>query len=730
MKRVTGKRILTVIIAASMAVSAMAGCGSASETRGGIEWESVGGDSEEATDNSESTETVEETEPEEKYLRVIDATGENNGLNESTMKLLDYMMETEMDYGFSGAQLVVLKDGKMIIDKAWGVTNGYVKPTLDEAGNVIEAAKVDKTSAPVTTDTLFDLASNTKMYATNYAIQKLVYDGLLDIDKKVVDYIPEFKDREGDDQIKGKTEITVRDLMCHQAGFPADPCYHNPENNFIVKYPDLYSHSRSEMLQKIIDTPLKYAPRTDTEYSDVDYMLLGFIVEKITGEGLDTYVKREFYDKMGLTHVTFNPLQNGFTKDDCAATELNGNTRQGRIFYDDVRTDTVWGEVHDEKAYYCMEGVSGHAGLFSNAEDLAKLCQVMLNGGGYGNDTFFSQEIIDEFTAAKNSEDIDWGLGWWRKDNNDTSTRIANFGAESGDGTYGHTGWTGTITIIDPVNNIVVVYLASTKNSPLINKMKNANDFVGNNVSAGALGLAPQLAYEAINNQNDDAMDALLVTMVNERIRSLETHYNKYDEWPHVMDAVEWIEILSKRAKDRPNSVLREGGLNAANLLLEIVNEGCTAEKSINIANEKLPGLIDFFNSYESKDVTPAYGDFNVTQGGTEALGSNTVTVNFPSRLGDTVMSNMVIQNIYGFMGHEGQGKICIKALDGEKAQGLRVFVNGSEVDCDIVKDNPGTGYVIDISKVAKEGMNSLLVCGMNVFNENPGEAVEVVIEK
>ena len=76
-------------------------------------------------------------------------------------------------------------------------------------------------------------------------------------------------------------------------------------------------------------------------------MLLGFIVEKITGERLDTYVKREFYDKMGLTHVTFNPLQNGFTKDDCAATELNGNTRQGRIFYDDVRTDTVWGEVHD-----------------------------------------------------------------------------------------------------------------------------------------------------------------------------------------------------------------------------------------------------------------------------------------------------------------------------------------------------------------------------------------------
>ncbi|MFQ8601147.1 MAG: hypothetical protein ACLSAP_11600 [Oscillospiraceae bacterium] len=136
-------------------------------------------------------------------------------------------------------------------------------------------------------------------------------------------------------------------------------------------------------------------------------------------------VKENIYDHWVYHH--FNPLQNGFEKDDCAATELQGNTRDGHedIDYPNMRTETVQGEVHDEKAYYCMEGVSGHAGLFSNAEELAKLCQVMINGGGYGANKFFSKDTIDEFTKPKTSDLANWGLGWWRKADNSTRILLA-----------------------------------------------------------------------------------------------------------------------------------------------------------------------------------------------------------------------------------------------------------------------------------------------------------------
>ena len=103
---------------------------------------------------------------------------------------------------------------------------------------------------------------------------------------------------------------------------------------------------------------------------------------------------------MGLTHVTYNPLQNGFQKDDCAATELNGNTRDGLLDFPGYRTYTLQGEVHDEKAFYGMQGISGHAGLFANATDLAKLASVMLSGG-YGEHKFFSKNITKAPWSSK-----------------------------------------------------------------------------------------------------------------------------------------------------------------------------------------------------------------------------------------------------------------------------------------------------------------------------------------
>ena len=192
---------------------------------------------------------------------------------------------------------------------------------------------------------------------------------------------------------------------------------------------------------------------------------------------------------MGLTHITYNPLRNGFTKDDCAATELNGNTRDHLLDYPGYRTYTLQGEVHDEKAFYSMDGVSGHAGLFANASDVAKLASVMLSGG-YGGNRYFSQNVIDLFTAPKMENAANWGLGWWRQGD---GQRIWYFGSQAGSDTIGHQGWTGTLVMIDPQRNLVMAYLTNKINTRVTDVKKNANDFDGGWYTASTLGFVPQI---------------------------------------------------------------------------------------------------------------------------------------------------------------------------------------------------------------------------------------------
>ncbi|MDN6386019.1 MAG: penicillin binding protein PBP4B, partial [Alkalibacterium sp.] len=321
-----------------------------------------------------------------------------------TLDLVDSIIESEMENGFTSAQLTVIKDGKIRKSESYGHVNSY-----NADGTLIE----EDESAEVTEETLFDLASNTKMYATNYAIQKLVSEEEISTEDLVSDYFTDFKDDESD-EISGKDVMTIEDLLTHQAGFPADPQYHN--NNFtdIEENEDgenaLFSQDKSTTKDMILKTPLVYEPGTETRYSDVDYMLLGLIVEQVSGNDLDTYVKKNFYEPLGLDKLTFNPLDNGFEKNEIAATELQGNTRDGVVDFENIRTETIQGEVHDEKAYYAMDGISGHAGLFSNAKNLATLAQVMLNKGGYGDNAFFSEEVVQDFTKASDINDT-YGLG-------------------------------------------------------------------------------------------------------------------------------------------------------------------------------------------------------------------------------------------------------------------------------------------------------------------------------
>ncbi|WP_191557071.1 penicillin binding protein PBP4B [Metabacillus idriensis] len=405
---------------------------------------------------------------------------EEAGFSSEKLEKVDQLIEKEVAAGFPGAALIVIKDGKIVKNESYGY-----KQKFDGHTPLKKFLKMEN-------ETLFDLASNTKMYAANFALQKLASEGKLDIHAKVQDYIPGFKDTEAD-VIKGKDTMRIIDVLHHTAGFKPDPQYHNPA---VSK--ELYSQEREKTIEYINKTPLTYEPGTKNVYSDVDYMLLGTIVEKITGQKLDDYVENELYKPLKLKNTVFNPLQKGFKPKNIAATELLGNTRDGVINFPNIRTYTLQGEVHDEKAFYSMEGVSGHAGLFSTTSDLAVLLQVMLNGGGYGNEKLFDQEVIEEFVEPSDMNGT-YGLGW-RLNGNDSMDWM--FSKYASDSAYGHTGWTGTVTIIDPEHDLGIVLLTNKKHSPLVNPALNSNQFFGDLFTTGSYGSVVTAVYEALESNN------------------------------------------------------------------------------------------------------------------------------------------------------------------------------------------------------------------------------------
>lgn len=442
------------------------------------------------------------------YPEVLAGSPEDEGIRPEALALISDLVETDIENGFTSAQLAVIRNGRLVYSNAWGKTNTYLPD-----------GSADPDAADVTTDTLYDLASVTKMFTVNYALQKLVTDGQIDLDAKITEFLgdafstmtmdPAEEDSPDLDTIKAwKAGLTIRDLLRHQGGFPASPRYYaplqytgtdpEPENPYYAGI-GADEQTKKATVRMICRTPLIYEPGTKTLYSDVDYMVLGLIVEKVTGTDLDTYLKKTFYEPMGLSHITYNPLKNGFSKEDCAATELNGNTRDGLLDYEGLRTYTLQGEVHDETAWYNMAGISGHAGLFSNAEDLAKLASVMLCGG-YGNNRFFSVSVMDLFTAPKKEDADNWGLGWWRQGDD---KRVWYFGTQAESGTIGHQGWTGTLIMIDPDRQLAAAYLTNKINSPVTDNQKDANTFNGNWYTAGTLGFVAQILSIGMDQQGD-----------------------------------------------------------------------------------------------------------------------------------------------------------------------------------------------------------------------------------
>ncbi len=537
------------------------------------------------------------------YPSLKEGTPGEVGIDKTVFDVISEIIQSDVEHGFSSAQIAVAKNGAQIYKNSWGYLNSY-----DLDGIPIPLEERTK----VTNDTLFDLASCTKVLSVNCALEYLISRKRLSLETKVSDILGEefykktIKSKYKYGSIPGivqnkklKEEITIRDLVCHRAGFPPCPCYYNKNFNYAVQRREkqnqkaknkLYAgcgadeKTRAETYEAVCKTPLLYKPGTKVLYSDVDYIILGFVVEKITGERLDEFCKKTFWEPLGLERIAFNPLQNGFSKEDCAATELRGNTRGGTLLDFEGRSETIQGEVHDETAYYSMAGISGHAGLFSTAENALKLL-FALNYGGYGNLQFFAKDVIDTFFSPQSEERANWAVGWYHQGND---RRSWNFSQSASRRTVGHNGWTGTFVMIEPDANLQLAYFTSKRNTPF--NENNTFEFDGSYFTSANYGFIPQLIFEGMTNgsSKNRSLILLLGDMAHDKFRLVDLERVKGEKvtdssHPIVQAAYSILEVFVKRA-------VKDGSLEALGLAKESLKWLSTERDAEEI--EKIKGLL------------------------------------------------------------------------------------------------------------------------------------------
>jgi CubicO group peptidase (beta-lactamase class C family) len=336
-----------------------------------------------------------------------------------------------------GAVFLVSIDGKTVFKKAYGYAQLY------EYG----MKKLEKPE-PMTTEHQFDLASMTKVLATTMSMMLLVDRDLVHLGDPVKKYLPEFTG-------PSKDSITIRHLLTHSAGlYQWQPLY-------------LYARNKHEAFKEICRLPLQSPVGKQRRYSDLGFMLLGYIIEKVSGSPLDQFVKENLYQPLGLRNTLFNPLKQGFTK--FAATS-HGNPYEYKMVADtnfgyrvlgdpspDIfkgwRHYTLKGETNDGNSFYANEGVAGHAGLFSTVDDMSVLFNVILNDGMYDGRRYYKKTTIDQF-LEKN--EFNHGLGW-------QLYNVAGRSEEPIPG-FGHNGFTGTNGIAVPKYKLVMILLTNRQN--------------------------------------------------------------------------------------------------------------------------------------------------------------------------------------------------------------------------------------------------------------------------
>lgn len=368
------------------------------------------------------------------HKHLVLTSAANEGLDGKRLLEIDGVLDKMISSGAApGAQVVVLKNGKMVFKRSVGFT------TWNKL-------------APIDSNIIYDIASVTKVAATTLVVMKLFEEKKIKLDEKLATYLPETKGT-------NKGNLLIKELLTHQAGLESWipfykealarklPIFSKSPTicNTIQVADSLFMDSSylNVIWDRIYSSPLK--GRGTYNYSDLSMILMKKVVERIAKEPLEKYVSRNFYDPLDLQTTTYMPLKK-FSRFKIAPTANDS----------EFRHQVVQGYVHDPAAAM-FGGVSGHAGLFSNAEDLAVLFQMLVNGGEYNGKRYFKSETIKLFSTSQfagNRRGLGFDKPAFSKTSGPTSTLCSSE-------TFGHTGFTGTCVWVDPKYNLVYVFLSN-----------------------------------------------------------------------------------------------------------------------------------------------------------------------------------------------------------------------------------------------------------------------------
>ena len=288
------------------------------------------------------------------------------------------------DQIFPGAVAYIVEHGRVLYDEAFG--HRMITPEI----------------RPMRRETIFDLASLTKPIVVGTLVMRLAEDGCLEIHAPIQKYLPEFTHQ----------QVTILHLLTHTSGLPAWRAVY------------LETTSKDQVVDYLSQMPLEYPTGEQVVYSCLGYILLGKLIERLTGETLDRLAQKWIFQPLEMSRTRYNPP--GEWRDLCAATEDSTSFEKRMVNYQryDWREGVIVGEVHDENAHF-LGGVSGNAGLFSTAEDLGKFCQMLINGG---EGVLNTESIVQMATLHTRGLNASRGLGWIVLE----------------DGSLYHTGFTGT----------------------------------------------------------------------------------------------------------------------------------------------------------------------------------------------------------------------------------------------------------------------------------------------
>lgn len=385
---------------------------------------------------------------------------EQAGMDSRKLVYADEAIETAIaNREIPGAVLAVMRSGKMAYLKAYGNKRAY--PHIE----------------PMTTNTIFDMASCSKSMSTAICVMILAERGKIRMLDPVSLYIPEFKNWESEDG-KEKKVIRIADLMTHTSGLPPYASVTELEKRYGSPDP-------AGLMEYIATCKRDFKPQTDFQYSCLNFITLQHIIENVSGKSLRDFARENIFDVLGMNHTDYLPCRrdkNGqwvntscspLSTDRCAVNNIAPTEKQ-------TDGQVLCGQVHDPLARVMNGGISGNAGLFSCAEDIAVLCAALQNGGEWNGHRILSPLGVKAMrTVPRSTATFGRTLGW-----DIFSPYASNTGDLFGPNTYGHTGYTGTSIVIDPDNDISVILLINAVHPKDSHNTVRLRSLVSNAVAA------------------------------------------------------------------------------------------------------------------------------------------------------------------------------------------------------------------------------------------------------